>query len=175
MSTAFGKLLIFNVATGQACLFQFTNRARDVLRATETGVRIDNCRNCYRTCNIPCEPDDLRHRQQPNVGKASGGVRHSRAADVYGIKASALHLPRDRSVRNTGQHYGTCGDQLTQPLALAHASSFFFGISSALTSSSTFLASSSFQTRPTIFRACSLPIAGSTSAKSFSSTSESFS
>src|ERR1700757_2979591 len=184
MSTALGKFLIFNVATGQACLFQFTNRAGHVLRATETGVRIDNCGNCYRTCNIPCEPDDLGHRQQPNVGKASSGVRHSRTADVYRIKASALRLPPNRSVRNTGQHHWASRDQLTQLCAFAvlchversrDISCYVFGISSAFTSSSTFLASSSFQTRSTIFRACFSPIAGSTSAKNFSSTSESFS
>jgi hypothetical protein len=113
MSTALGKFLIFNVTAGQACVFQFANRACDIFGATETGVRIDNCRNCHRTCNIAGEPDDLRHRQQPNVGHASGCVRHSRAADVHSVEACAFHLSRDRRIRHTRQHHAILPDQFS--------------------------------------------------------------
>jgi hypothetical protein len=62
MSAALRKFLIFNVTTGQACLFQLADGAGDILRTTETSVRIDNCRNRHCICNIAGKPHDLRHR-----------------------------------------------------------------------------------------------------------------
>ena len=110
MSTALGKFLILNVAAGQASIFQLANRSRDVFRTAETSVRIDNCRNSYGIRTIAGEPDDLRHRQQPDVRHAGGSVRHSRAADIHGVKTRAFHLPRYCSVRHAGQHHATFRD-----------------------------------------------------------------
>ena len=175
MSTALGKFLIFNVATGRACLFQFTNRAGDLLRATgpvsaSTIAGIVTALATYPASQMTSVIDSNPLSRRPAV--------------AFAIPAPLMYTASKpaRSTCRAIAAFGTPGS-ITGPVAISSRSLLlllmlrhsFFGISSAFTSSSTFLASSSFQTRSTIFRACSLPIAGSTSAKNFSSTSESFS
>ena len=155
MSAALRKFLIFDVAAGQARAFQFVNRARDILRAAKTGVGIDNRRNLHRLRDVTRQAAPLRSASATRCPARRRCVRHSRAADVHGVKPGALHLPRHRSVRHTGHAHAALRDQFTQSRSVCcslscrrrhsqSSSRCIFGISSAFISSSTFGASSSF-------------------------------
>jgi len=105
MPTAFRKFLIFNVTTDETSTLEFTNCPRHIFRSAKSRIRINNCRNVHRACNVPSELRHFSEREQPNVRHARCRICHSRAADINGLKSGLLHLPRHRRVRHARERH----------------------------------------------------------------------
>src|SRR6266550_7799678 len=147
------------------------DRSRHILRSAETSIGVDNRGNLYSFGNVTGQLSHFREREQTNVRHACGCVRHPGAADINRVETDFLNLSRRRRVWHARHQDGALRDQFTQSSSFA----FHFDISKAFINSSTFFASSTFHTRSTIRPARFWPIDGSTSAKNFPSTWESFS
>src|SRR5438552_19141417 len=119
MPTAFRKFLIFNVTTGETSSLEFTNCPRHILRSAKSSIRIDNCRNVNRGCNLTSELHHFGEREQPDVSHARRRIGHPSAADITGVEPSMFYLPRDLAPRDTRHRNTTFRDQLPQRCAFA--------------------------------------------------------